>query len=142
MLAKRSQVQFREGGLFEKRRQENGVRRVNPRTDQFEVHRGFVFRPLREFRWINATLVVFPCPVVDGEETVVTLRAVEQDVERTLSFVQRIDGFKQVIGIDLPSGQALLFADFFDEVNEINIVFPIPGETEVVVHGRNCTGLF
>jgi hypothetical protein len=32
-------------------------------------------------------------------------------------------------------------AGLLNVVDKVNIKFPIPGETEIGVHGANCTGL-
>ena len=58
-----------------------------------------------------------------------------------LTFIQRGDGFEQIVGCDLPESQSMFVTGFFHKADKVSIVFPVPGETEVVVHGANCTGL-
>jgi hypothetical protein len=53
------------------------------------------------------------------------------------TLVQGRDGFQQVIGRDLPKGEILFVAGMCNHLDKINIVFPVPWEAEVVVHGFN-----
>lgn len=134
LTPKRGQIHVSKDGLFEKGRKDDGVGGVNARADEFEVHGGFVFRPGGKFGRVDAAFMVFPCPVVDGQEAVVALRTVEQGVKGTFAGVEGMDGFEQVFGRDLPEGQPVFMAGLFDEADEVNIVFPVPGEAEVGVH--------
>src|SRR5215207_8076839 len=110
------------------------MRCMNAGSNEFKVHGGFVFRPCRDFGGIDAKCVMFTRPAMDGCKAWVILGTIKNCPKGGSTFIQQVDGFEQVVGCDLPEGQFSFIAGTFDHLDEVYVVFPVPGKAEVVVH--------
>ena len=77
---------------------------------------------------------------MDRLEARVVLRAVQDGSKGIFPFVQGVDGFEQIVRGNLPEREPAFVTGLFDHLDEVKIIFPVPGQTEVVMHGGNCKG--
>ena len=77
-FTKRTQVNVLKDRTFEKRREQNGIRCVQPRADELEVHRGFIFRPGRDLSRVDAPCAMFLRPTWDGIKGWLALSTVKE----------------------------------------------------------------
>jgi hypothetical protein len=51
-----------------------------------------------------------------------------------LALIKGGNRFEKIIGSDLPEGQSPFVAAMFDHLDEVDVVFPVPGKAEIVMH--------
>ncbi len=131
--AERRDVAFADDRLADERRQQDGEGGVEPGMDQLHVHGGLVFRPLGKVLRVDEADEVFLSPALEGLKAAVSLRAVEQRAQGHFPFVQGGRRLEQVLRRDRKEGERSFFAGLRDHLHKIGIVFPVPGQAEVVM---------
>ena len=132
-----TQVKRGKVGSFLAGGEQNCIGCIQPAADKFQVHGGFVLRPDSQFLWIDAENTGLARPVHQRLEAVIGFRRPVKERGKgniPLASPARVESrFSSVTEKnDCPT---LTQADF-EHVDEIAVVFPVPGKAQVVMdHG-------
>jgi hypothetical protein len=132
--AQRAQVQI--GGQFRllgEGRQNDAVRRVQAVSDQLQMHGRLVGRVGFPLVGVDAKDAVGACPIDDLEEGRVGVGGpVDMNARKFSSAIQqRLIGCVQVFRRDPHHRDALPLAFLLQDVHEIGVIGPVPGDTQI-----------
>src|ERR1043165_4054779 len=134
LVAQRREVKVGNDRLFDERWQNYGIRCVNTRADQLEMHGRFVFGPFGNLSRIDAEGMMFARPAMNGFKASVVLGTIKYGTKGIFTFIKASGRLEKVLGSDLPEGESLFVAGTLDHLHEIQIILPVPWQAEVIMH--------
>ena len=131
--AQRPQVRWMDGGMFGVWGKDDRVRSVKAAADEFQVHGGFIPRPDGTLLRIHAKRSVPDCPIHQRLEARIGFgSAVEEGCEGNFPIFQSCQHLVQGLRGDLQERHAARSAGGFDQVDEVGVILPVPGQAQVV----------